>query len=72
MIVRQYAEKKYTNWLPVLNERKFYRGLSFYIHSRNQEQSQRKIKAPNGMTLYRRGGGMFLPNEIKIDDNKTI
>lgn len=72
MIVRQYAEKKYTHWLPVFNERKFYRGLAFYIHSRNQEQRQRKIKAPESMTLYRRGGGMIPPNKIEIDDSKTI
>ncbi len=72
MIVRQYAEKRYTNWLPVLNERKFYHWLTFYIHSRNQGQRQRKIKAPEGMTLYCKGGGMLLPDEIKIDDNKTI
>lgn len=69
-IVYRYAEVKYKHWLNVLNDRKRYRGIKFYVKSRNQGQRAEKIKAPEGMTLYKKGGGLINPLSFEIDEER--
>lgn len=69
MIAYRYAEVKYKNWLPVLKNRRRYSFLKLYIKSRNYEQRDKKISAPEGMSLYSKGG-MINPFSLKIDMNK--
>lgn len=67
MIVYRYGEVKYKHWLDVLKDRERYKGIKFYVKSRNYEQRAKKIKAPEGMTLYRKSGGMINPFSLEIN-----
>ncbi len=69
-IVYRYAEVKYKHWLDVLKDRERYRGIKFYIKSRNYGQRAKKIKAPEGMTLYKKGGGILNPLSLEIDKER--
>lgn len=69
-MVYKYAEVKYKHWLDVLKDRERYRGIKFYIKSRNYGQREEKIKAPEGMTLYKKGGGMINLFDLEVDKER--
>lgn len=71
-IVREYAEQLFPKWQEVFHNRNRAYFISMYIRSRNSKQKGLGIKAPEDMTLYLKDGSLLLPNEIKIDKNKTI
>lgn len=69
-IVYRYARGKYFQWLQVMRDKEFYSALKLFIQSRDREQKAKGIAAPEGMSLYKAGGGMINPLELKIDENR--